>query len=54
MFRINAPLEGAFIRRGRLIEGGVYKIFLGLDWAFIRGERLKEGGSLKEEILCFY
>ena len=29
-------LRGAFIREGRLIERGVYRIFLGLYWAFKR------------------
>ena len=45
---INAPLKGgAFIGRGRLLEGGVYKIFLCLRGAFIGGRRLKEGGVYK-------
>ena len=38
--------EGAFIRTGRLKEGGVYNIFLILGGAFIGGRRLKEGGCL--------
>ena len=38
--------EGAFIRTGRLKEGGVYNIFLILGGAFIGGWRLKEGGCL--------
>ena len=39
-----------FIREGRLIERGVYRIFLELYWAFIGEERLKESGRLLEKI----
>ena len=35
---------------GRLIERGVYRIFLGLYWAFIGEGRLKESGHLLEKI----
>ena len=35
---------------GRLLERGVYRIFLGLCWAFIREGRLKESGRLLEKI----
>ena len=43
-------LRGAFIREGRLIERGVYRIFLELYWAFIGEGRLKESGRLLEKI----
>ena len=44
MFLLNAPFTGgggggAFIRRGRLKEGGVYKIIFIFRGAFIRGRR---------------
>ena len=35
---------------GRLLERGVYRIFLGLYWAFIGEGRLKESGRLLEKI----
>ena len=35
---------------GRLIERGVYRIFLGLYWAFIGQGRLIESGRLLEKI----
>ena len=34
----------------RLLERGVYRIFLGLYWAFIKDGRLKESGRLLEKI----
>ena len=36
---------------GRLLERGVYRIFLGLYWAFIGEGRLKESGRLLGKIL---
>ena len=48
---MNAPSRGgAFIRRGRLKEGGVYLLFLIYRGAFIRGRRLKKGGHLLEDL----
>ena len=41
---------GAFIRRGRLKEGGVYLLFLIYREAFIRGRRLKKGLRLLEDL----
>ena len=35
---------------GRLVERGVYRIFLGLYWVFIGEGRLKESGRLLEKI----
>ena len=35
---------------GRLLERGVYRIFLGLYWVFIGEGRLKESGCLLEKI----
>ena len=35
---------------GRLLERGVYRIFLGLYWAFTGEGRLKESGRLLEKI----
>ena len=42
--------EGAFIRRGRLFERGVYFKIRDFREAFIRGERSFEAGRLFEEI----
>ena len=42
--------EGVFIRRGRLKEGDVHKLFLILRGTFIGGKRLKEGGRLLEDL----
>ena len=41
---------GTFIRRGRLKEGGVHKLFLILGGVFIEGRRLKEVGHLLEDL----
>ena len=42
--------EGMFIRRGRLKEGGVHKLFLILGEAFIVGRSLKELRHLLEDL----
>ena len=42
--------EGTFIRRERLKEGDVHKLFLILGGAFIGWRRLKEGGRLLEDL----
>ena len=50
---MNAPSKGgggAFIRRERLKEGGVYLLFLIYRGAFIRGRHLKKGGLLLEDL----
>ena len=48
---MNAPSRGgAFIRRGRLKEGGVYLLFLIYRGVFIRGRRLKKWGRLLEDL----
>ena len=48
---MNAPSRGgAFIRRGRLKEGGVYLLFLIYRGAFIRGRRLKKEERLLEDL----
>ena len=44
--------EGAFIRKGRLKEGDLHKLFLNLGGAFIGGRCLKEGGRLLEDLPC--
>ena len=42
--------EGVFIRRGRLKQGGVDKLFLIIGGAFFGGRLLKEGGHLLEDL----
>ena len=41
---------GAFIRRERLKEGGVYLLFLIYRGVFIRGRHLKKGRLLLEDL----
>ena len=51
VFLINAlPTRGRLLEKGRLIEGGVYKIILKKRGAFIGEGRLKERGRLLEKI----
>ena len=46
---MNAASRGkAFIRRGRLKEGGAYLLFLIYRGTFIRGRRLKKGAFIKK------